>query len=75
MTTTTCRGCGKPIVFAMGPNGKLIPLDPKPHVYTVESESVDSSQLVARLVPGAMVTHFATCTAANQFSGSGVKKP
>lgn len=58
-----CKGCGKPIVWGKTESGKLIPLDPKPPVYRFNQEGflerVDAS-----------VTHFATCTAADQFSES-----
>ena len=65
--TSLCRGCGKPIVWAKDPTGKAIPLDPRPPVYLVTSED-DEARCVRQ--PNSMVSHFATCPAANQFSGS-----
>ena len=74
----TCRGCGKPIVWAIDPDGKRIPLDPKPPVYrlwpsgcTVNSTDQDQCQRDR----GAMVSHFATCPDANRFSGSNRAAP
>jgi hypothetical protein len=58
-----CKGCGKTIVWGETEDGKRIPLDPKPPVYRFNEhgklERVDAS-----------VTHFATCSAANDFSAS-----
>lgn len=65
-----CRGCGKEIVFADLVDdqgifiGKSVPLDPKPPVYEINSDGT------AERRRGAMVSHFATCTEANRFSGS-----
>jgi len=63
-----CKGCGKEIVWGQTMDGKKIPLDPKPPVYRLAGNNEDGTQYVSR-DKQAMVTHFATCSAASQFSG------
>lgn len=65
--TTPCKGCGKPIVWAVDENGKRIPCDPKPPVYVV---AADVRGAHCKRFPDAMVSHFATCTHASEFSKS-----
>ena len=67
-TGGTCKGCGKPIIWGTDPEGKRIPLDPRPPVYMVEPSGK------CRRVSNAMVTHFATCPKAAEFSGKGKRK-
>lgn len=62
----TCRGCGRPIIWGVTGDGKKIPLDPKPAVYGVVE---DEGNALATRMEGAMVTHFATCPKASDFSG------
>ena len=71
MDTTPCRGCGKPIVFGETSDGKNIPLDPRPPCYQI-TEIRDSLpiKVAARRNRMAMVSHFATCPKASEFSGS-----
>lgn len=66
--TSTCRGCGKVIVWGVTPDGKRIPLDPKPPVYRTEERG---AEVIAARDREAMVSHFATCPEANRFSASG----
>jgi hypothetical protein len=72
--SAVCRGCGKPIIWGVTPEGKRIPLDPRPPVYVVDY-SAEAKEFVARLVPledgvrTHMVSHFATCPKASEFSG------
>lgn len=67
---SACRGCGKEIVFAKNPDtGRLIPLDAKALCYRVVEEV--PGQLSAYRAKDCMVTHFATCPDAKDFSGSG----
>ncbi len=61
-----CKGCDKPIVWGVTEEGKRIPLDPKPAVYDVEEVE---GEVQATRDRTAMVTHFATCPKANDFSG------
>lgn len=69
---TTCRGCGKEIVWATTSTGKNMPLDPNVTVYSVVPER---GRLIAvKPTPGVlgerfMVSHFNTCSDADQFSG------
>lgn len=81
MKTIPCRGCGKPIVFALTADGKKIPLDPRPPLYFAfegEAGLIIGDRIRSHVmadIPGApeampMVTHFATCPKANQFSRS-----
>jgi len=64
-----CKGCGKPIVWADIVDesgiitGKKVPLDPKPPVYVFDGNNAERHR-------SAMVSHFATCSKANDFIGS-----
>lgn len=73
MRTKLCNVCGREIVWARSAEtGKPIPLDPHPAVYEVLSdEDSESGALECVLIPreSVMVTHFATCLKANDFSG------
>lgn len=63
----TCRGCGKGIIWAtIQNNNKKIPLDPRPSVYEYDQTSGECMQSS----PAFMVSHFATCPKANDFSAS-----
>jgi hypothetical protein len=72
VTNGTCRGCGKPIVWAknLRADGSLqnIPLDPRAPVYSVQV--IGENEVRCTLVPrdNFMVSHFATCPNANDFS-------
>lgn len=83
--TSSCRGCGKPILWGVTSDGKKIPLDPRAPVYVVRVlECPGTDHQVIRLersslidgmeVDGepqvAYVSHFATCPKANDFSSS-----
>jgi hypothetical protein len=71
--SATCRGCGKPIVWAVLVDGKKIPLDPRPPVYDQIGTAKDGSPMVQR-ARTCMVSHFATCPKASEFSGSRKEK-
>lgn len=66
--TSPCRGCGKPIVWADDGHGGKLPLDPRPPVYAVAYDAAGNAQATRHVT--AMVTHFATCPKANDFSAS-----
>lgn len=75
MKTSPCKGCGRPIVWAKLPSGGAVPLDPKPAVYRVLENG--HGELVAERANEDqegqcwhLVSHFATCPKANQFSKS-----
>jgi hypothetical protein len=80
MMTTPCKGCGKPIVWGETRDGKRIPLDPRAAVYCYQ-EGLDGKDAVcdrALEINGTptlrfMVSHFATCPKASEFSGRGKK--
>lgn len=87
--TAACRGCGRPIVWGRDERGKAIPLDPRPPVYRVVSDPrrpdayaatrVEEEKIEDELgtfdarLSAVMVSHFATCPKASDFSGS--RKP
>ena len=73
MNTTTCKGCGKPMVWAHivkdgKRTGKKVPLDPRPAVYRIITgfDAVEYEAEMTTQVNG-MVSHFATCKDANKF--------
>jgi hypothetical protein len=66
-----CRGCGRAISWGTTADGKKIPLDPSAPVYSILPELFPEGQHVERIEGhAAMVSHFATCSHANQFSAS-----
>ena len=65
---SVCRGCGKSIVFGITSEGRKIPLDPIPPVYDVDVE--EDGTVTATRNPSAMISHFAMCKNANEFSSS-----
>lgn len=72
-----CQGCGKGVIWGIDAEGTRIPLDPIPAVYTLSGFPAPNTtqQMPAVEVARAkrdefMVSHFATCKAANKFSGS-----
>ena len=70
MKTTPCKGCGKPIIWGETLDGKRIPLDPRPPVYSC-AEDVSpgaNGRVIAGRMVGVAVTHFATCPRASDFS-------
>jgi hypothetical protein len=60
-TTRKCAGCSKAILWAVNEDGARIPLDPVAPVYEVDGQ-------VVRRTRQALVSHFATCPKADQFS-------
>lgn len=79
MNTSTCRGCGAPIVFVKSALGKYIPCDPKlvryranptgKELVVVEGEGAVRCDLDFDGLPTGMarISHFATCPKADQF--------
>ena len=65
LPTSPCSGCGKPIVWGVDGVGHRIPLDPTPPVYDTE---LFMGRVSANRRKSAMVSHFATCPNANEFS-------
>lgn len=64
---SACKGCGKPILWAIDDAGKKQPLDTTPPTWVVIGNEKDGTPKVRR--SAGYVSHFATCPAANQFSG------
>lgn len=58
-----CFACGCPLVFAEGPNGKDIPLDERAPTYRLGKDGK------AERTPDVFVSHFATCSDPDRFSG------
>lgn len=71
--TVPCRGCGRPVLFVTTADGKTVPLDPSPPVYhRIWDPDSDSAFWIKGSndpEPTAMVSHFATCPKASDFSG------
>lgn len=63
-----CKGCGKRIFFVKTNEGKTIPIDPSPPIYCITGSGTAVRE------SGSFVTHFATCSKANEFSGGRRKK-
>lgn len=62
-----CKGCNKEILWGTTSEGRQIPLDPAAPVYSL-IESGGQTKVVRTEL--AMVSHFATCSKANDFSAS-----
>lgn len=86
MTTTPCKGCGRPVVWCEVA-GKPVPLDPTPPIWRVfpgESFNPPSNATTAERAPQKvtetyigplyMVSHFTTCAKANEFSRSNANR-
>lgn len=66
-----CKGCGKEIMWGVTPNGKKIPLDKKAPVYAVMAGQGEEPGLIQiTRDDNSFVSHFATCSKANDFSNS-----
>lgn len=64
-----CRGCGRPIIWAVTANAKKIPLDARAVVYRLHEGAVGAPQAIK--ATDVYVSHFSTCPKADQFSGGG----
>lgn len=69
---STCRSCGRDILWAETQHGKKVPLDTKALVFSVVQ---DGMKFIAVKPTGGvigerfLVSHFATCPEANAWSG------
>ena len=75
--TVPCKGCGRPVIFvtAFRADGTTttVPLDPSAPIYAREPDG-EGGGVWSRVDPKTapiFVSHFATCSNANQFSGTG----
>ena len=66
MSESICK-CGKKIVWGLLEDGKRVPLDPVPPVYTYNAETEEATRVKFAVI---YVNHFATCRFANDFSGT-----
>jgi hypothetical protein len=71
MSESQCK-CGKRIVWGLLDDGKRVPLDPVPPVYTYDEATGKSTRVKFAVV---YVNHFATCRFANEFSKSKKEEP
>ena len=75
----TCSGCGKRVLWILTKEGKRVPLDPTPPTYGLHvlNDAADPPTFEWRRTNGkdvqepVFVSHFATCTKANDFSWGG----
>lgn len=63
-----CRGCGRRILW-IEIDGRRIPLDAVAPCYVRMTDKETGAEVWAQGRGNAYVSHFATCRAANQFSG------
>lgn len=66
---SNCKGCGKAIIWAVDENGKTIPLDKSAPVY-IETGVGHMRGIGVKRDKRGYVSHFATCSKANEFSAS-----
>ena len=76
VNTSTCKGCGAAIIWALNPStGKRVPLDAKALVYETW-DGKDGPECAPTTADGSekehFVSHFLTCPKVNDFSH---KKP
>lgn len=71
--TTPCRGCGKPVIFVRTAEGKTVPLDPVAPIFVRERDGDGGALWAQDRGDSVFVSHFATCSRANDFSGRGRK--
>lgn len=61
---TKCKACGRKLVFAMGPNGKYIPLTPVANAYLVAGEEA----VPIKAQGGQLyISHYVDCPQAEKF--------
>lgn len=66
---TTCRSCGKPIIFALSRNGKAWPVDAETTIIVVpEGTNLDGRRVWKQM--SGHVPHHLTCPQAEQWRGS-----
>jgi hypothetical protein len=64
MTTSNCKGCGKPILWAQSPTVAMIPLSKVANAYEV----FNGKAVKIDTLNGIYISHFLVCPNANQFS-------
>lgn len=73
---TKCKRCGRSIVFAETGTGAQIPLDARVTIYIVQpsGDGLKAKRAVDRDDAVLLVSHFATCPFAAEFSGKNRKR-
>ncbi|MCC6671074.1 MAG: hypothetical protein IT458_08435 [Planctomycetes bacterium] len=74
MKISRCKGCGRGIVWATKEDGGKVPLDASAPVYAVtevgdEIAGGAEAVVLAKRAERHLVSHFATCPQASEFSG------
>lgn len=73
-TVKPCDGCHKPMIWARTPEGKWVPLDPTPPVYTVVpikgADGYPRPEAARNML--AFVSHFVTCPKRDQFKNHAI---
>lgn len=72
-----CKGCGKKIIWAEKQDGTKVPLDPSPPVYILmrwKDTLTGTWKYRCDQSNEVYVSHFSTCTHANDFSSSAKKR-
>lgn len=66
----TCKGCGRPITWAVSPAGADIPLE-QVYSYRVEAAGMSDPGRPPRVErgPSVWISHFLTCKERDRFSG------
>lgn len=67
--TTPCRGCGKQVIFVTTAEGKTCPLDPVAPVFVRQRDGEGGAVWAQDRSGEILVSHFSTCSRANDFSG------
>lgn len=67
MTISTCKSCGKDIIWIVTPNGKSMPLDAAAYtLWFIEPDGAQTGSPKARPIL-VRASHFATCKDADQW--------
>ena len=65
---STCKSCGIPIIWAISPNGKKIPLDARAPTFILDRNREVTDGLPQARRHRAYVSHFSTCPDATKHS-------
>jgi hypothetical protein len=67
--TTPCKGCGRPIRWAVSPSGADLPLE-EVYAYWLEPGVAGARTRVVRADAPVWISHFLTCKDRGRFSGA-----
>jgi len=69
-TSSPCKGCGRPLVWATSPTGAALPLE-RVYAYRLEPGGADGAPpRASRLDAPVLISHFLTCPDRDRFSGA-----